>query len=130
MRDRSSVILIQEGKVALIKRVLEGREYYVFPGGGVEPGETPEQAARREAFEELGVEVEVQALVAVVQYNGTQFFFSAQLLSGEIGTGNGEEFTDLKRDRGTYEPMWVDIAQLTQMNVKPREVAEQVQVLL
>ncbi|MDN7243047.1 NUDIX domain-containing protein [Planococcus sp. N028] len=126
MRDRSSVILIQEGKVALIKRVFEGDMYYVFPGGGVDPGETPEQAARREAFEELGVEVEVQALVAVVEHNGTQFFFSAQLLSGEIGTGRGEEFTNLKRDRGTYEPMWIDIAQLQQVNVKPREVAEKV----
>jgi 8-oxo-dGTP diphosphatase len=34
-----------------------------FPGGKVEPGESPEQAAVREAREELGVEVELGALI-------------------------------------------------------------------
>jgi len=53
------VVIVQAGRVALIKRVRAGRTYYLFPGGGVEEGETPEQAAIREAHEELGVEVEL-----------------------------------------------------------------------
>lgn len=33
-----------------------------FPGGGIEPGESPEQAIVREAFEETGARVEVEHL--------------------------------------------------------------------
>jgi 8-oxo-dGTP pyrophosphatase MutT (NUDIX family) len=34
-----------------------------FPGGGCQPGETPDAAARREAYEEVGLEVPATALV-------------------------------------------------------------------
>jgi 8-oxo-dGTP pyrophosphatase MutT (NUDIX family) len=60
MRTRAGIILIENDKVALIERHRAGLDYYVFPGGGVDEGETPEQAAVREAFEELGVEVAIR----------------------------------------------------------------------
>jgi len=59
MRNRASVVIVENNKVALIRRVREGLVYYVFPGGGIENGETPEEASKREAFEELGEEVQV-----------------------------------------------------------------------
>jgi 8-oxo-dGTP diphosphatase len=55
MRTRAGIILIEDDKVALIERHRAGLEYYVLPGGGVDEDETPEQAAVREAREELGV---------------------------------------------------------------------------
>lgn len=36
MRDRASVVIIENQKVALIKRINAGAVYYVFPGGGIE----------------------------------------------------------------------------------------------
>lgn len=47
MRNRAAVILLDGEKVALIRREKMGSVYYVFPGGGIEEGETPEQAAKR-----------------------------------------------------------------------------------
>lgn len=64
MRNRGSVVIVENDKVVLIQRLREGSLYYVFPGGGINIDETPEEAAKREAFEELGVEVNVNDCIA------------------------------------------------------------------
>lgn len=123
MRERSSVVLIQNNKVGLIKRDWNESVYYVFPGGGIEPGETPESAAEREALEEVGVEVEIQKHLATVEFNGNQYFFQAKIIGGEFGVGQGEEYVDPTRDRGTYLPVWIALNNLNALDVRPKEVA-------
>lgn len=130
MRDRSSVVIIENQKVVLIQKIRDGSIYYVFPGGGIENGETPEAGAKREALEELGVEVKVKECISEVEFNGTQYFFLSEIISGTLGTGQGEEYTDKNRNRGTYLPMWVDIESLSSIDVRPNEVALKVQSLL
>ncbi|WP_430787332.1 NUDIX hydrolase [Virgibacillus flavescens] len=129
-RDRGSVVLIENKKVALIKRIKNGSVYYVFPGGGIERGESLEDGAKREAFEELGVEIKINECLAEIEFNGTQYFFLSEIIGGTFGTGNGEEYIDEDSERGTYLPMWVDIERLSFLEVKPKEIALKVQVLL
>ncbi|MFH0348551.1 NUDIX domain-containing protein [Bacillus vallismortis] len=129
MRDRGSVVIVDKEKVGLIQRIRDGSIYYVFPGGGFEDDETPEEGAKREAFEELGVEVKVNECIAKVEFNGTQYFYLSEIVEGTFGTGQGEEYTNEKRDRGTYLPMWIDIEKLSSIDVKPKEVALKIQSL-
>jgi 8-oxo-dGTP pyrophosphatase MutT (NUDIX family) len=130
MRNRSSSILIVHNKVALIKRVRGKCVYYVFPGGGIEEGETPEEAAVRETLEELGVEIAIREFFETVSINGTQYYYLADIVGGEFGTGQGEEMQKNELERGTYLPIWVDINNLFTIDVKPKEVSEKIQKLL
>jgi 8-oxo-dGTP pyrophosphatase MutT (NUDIX family) len=125
MRIRSAIILIEGNKLALIERHRAGRHYYTFPGGGVDEGETSEQAAIREAEEELGIRVEIKQKVAEVFFNGnTQYYFLAKKLSGEFGTGRGEEYGEYNPVHGTYQPLWMPLADVSTHNALPRKLAD------
>ena len=123
MRDRGSVIIIEDEKVLLIKRIRENLIYFVFPGGGIENRETPEESAKREALEELGLKVKIKECISKVEFNGTQYFFRAQIVSGVLGTGSGDEYTEKNMDRGKYFPLWIDIKSLSSIDVRPKEVS-------
>ena len=129
MRVRAGIVLIEDGKVALIERHRAGLDYFVFPGGGVDLGETSEQAAVREAMEELGVEVRIKQKVAVIHFDqSTQVYFLVERISGEFGSGTGEEFADADPNdphEGTYFPIWMPMMELSTLeNVYPVQMAK------
>lgn len=125
MRVRSAAIFIQNNSLALLERHRDGLHYFTFPGGGVDAGETPEQAVVRELREELGIEVRVLRLAAEVWFRGNQqFFFLVEQMGGKFGTGAGEEYaSDLDPARGSYEPVWMPLEQVAIQNVLPKPVA-------
>jgi 8-oxo-dGTP diphosphatase len=130
MRTRAGIVLIKENKVALIERHRAGLDYFVFPGGGVDGGETPEQAAIRETMEELGIEVAIKQKVAEITLGpkSRQIYFLVEHVSGEFGTGIGEEFTDSDPndpDEGIYVPIWMPIAELPRRtNIYPIDLSK------
>ncbi|HNQ95918.1 MAG TPA: NUDIX domain-containing protein [Anaerolineales bacterium] len=117
MRTRAGIVLVEDNKVALIERHRAGLDYFVFPGGGVDDGESPEQAAVREAMEELGVEVVIKQKVAEIHFDtSVQIYFLVERVGGEFGTGMGDEFTDSDpRDpsEGIYAAVWMPIGELS-----------------
>ena len=60
--------IVKDGKVFAAQRGNKGKTAFKFefPGGKIEPGETPEQALARELREELSINVEVHELITAI----------------------------------------------------------------
>lgn len=72
------------------------REYYTFPGGGLEENETLEEGVKREIKEEFGINVKVIKKLYEMyseKFNQREYFFLCEYESGVFGTGNGPEFS-------------------------------------
>ncbi|MDR6758270.1 8-oxo-dGTP diphosphatase [Mycoplana sp. BE70] len=57
--DVALAVVVDEDRVLVLKRRNDDELSWVFPGGKVAPGETPENAAKRELFEEAGIRCDV-----------------------------------------------------------------------
>jgi 8-oxo-dGTP pyrophosphatase MutT (NUDIX family) len=122
---RAGVVLLSGQGVAAIERVRGGRTYYTLPGGQLDEGETPQEAAVREIHEELGLIVKLGGLVAVVHFGAsTQYYYRAEVLGGEFGTGSGEELVSAAdSEAGSYRPVWLELGQLGVLDVRPPDLA-------
>lgn len=125
--SRAAVVIVENGRVALIRRVRAGRVYYLFPGGRVEEGESPEEAAVREAREELGVDVELDGIVHEERFGGIPMrYFAGRIVGGEFGTGlwpdHAEETPARRAKSGTHEAVWVELSELPGLEVRPPEL--------
>lgn len=94
----------------------EFRGMWEFPGGKTEDGETSRQAVVREIREELGVTVEVGALIDTVAYDYPAFHlqmdcFWCKITEGEI---------DL---REAADARWLKRNELHQVNWLPADIA-------
>ena len=66
----AAAIITHNGRVFATQRGYgEFKDGWEFPGGKMEPGETPQQALVREIQEELDTEIEVGELVETVEYD-------------------------------------------------------------
>lgn len=128
MRKRACIVIIKNGRLALIKRIKNNEIYYVIPGGQKEIGETLQQAAKREAKEELGVDVKIGKQILKLEYNGQQYYFTATIVGGSFGSGEGEEFSRSEKD-GSYEAVWVSLNKLHLHDVRPNEILDYIKTV-
>ncbi len=89
-------ILILDDKALLIQR--RDIPVWVLPGGGIDPGESPEEAACREMEEETGLKVEIIRKIAeytpINKLARFTHFYEVKKIEGKLTTGS--ETFDLK----------------------------------
>jgi 8-oxo-dGTP diphosphatase len=92
-RPAAFCIVEQDGRIAVVRvSFAAGGDRLDLPGGGIDPGETPAQAAARECGEEAGLRIAVEELLAHADHffvnqdgerNNTRGTFFAATLLGE-----------------------------------------------
>ena len=104
-------VVVEAGRILLCRRAIEPRRgYWTLPAGYMELGETTEEGARREAWEEARARLEldgVLAIYSIARIGQVQIIYKAHL--AEPGIAAGPESLDV-RFFAWEEIPWDDIA--------------------
>jgi len=121
MRHRAAIFVLDDNdNVLLFHRRKPGEEYYSVPGGGVEPGETPEQAAVRELKEETGLDVTLGDKIGEVEADANyQYFYVSRTWSGTPALG-GEEL-EKQSPTNVYDLVWIPIKKLSEIDLRGKQ---------
>lgn len=76
MRHRVCAALIEEQQILMVELHTPSRTFWTLPGGGVESGETKEQAVMREVLEETHLHITIERQLYEISINqGTETCF-------------------------------------------------------
>jgi 8-oxo-dGTP diphosphatase len=119
MRTRKLVVaaLVRDGPRVLMSRrradqPMPGK--WEFPGGKVEPGESPTEALAREVREELGCEIDVGRIFEVVFHVYDEFDLYMLVYEATIARGT-------PRAVEVAEIAWVEAARLPELDLLPAD---------
>ena len=91
------------------------KDWWEFPGGKIEPGETPQEALVREIQEELGATVSVDEFLVTVEYDYPEFHLSMDCFKCHVEEGH---LTLLEHEASR----WLPVDDLRQVNWLPADV--------
>lgn len=121
-----AAVVIRENQLLVMFRRKKGKEYFAFPGGGVEEGETEEEALIREIKEETSIDAKIgQKLYGFDGKLGREYFFLCSYVSGEPQLAkDSPEFLRLSEEN-YYQPQWIDLAEVSKITLYPLVIKEQ-----
>jgi 8-oxo-dGTP diphosphatase len=118
MLARSAVLVLEGQNILLVERTKASEPvYYVLPGGGIEAGETPEQAAIREMKEELGVDIAVQSAELDSSATDRTTWIVRATIPGDQTPAWREYHKQLPGNR--YRVVWLPVDDLATLRIYP-----------
>lgn len=117
---RAAAIMIIGKQILLMHRRKEGKEYWVFPGGGIEEGEMGEETVMREVMEETGLAASNPRLAfmdihPIDQKEHPFYFVDVERDEPKLGGPEAERHSE----NDWYHPEWVDLAEVQNINLVP-----------
>ena len=84
-----AAVIVDHGRVFATQRGYgDWKDYWEFPGGKIELGETPEEALRREIREELDTGIAVKEKITTIEYDYPEFHLSMECFLAEVTEGS------------------------------------------
>lgn len=124
--DRASAIIISKRHILLIHRIREGQEFYVFPGGHIEAGESAEEACVREVLEETGLHTAwVQPAFDYAIASRFAHFFFVEIHPGTMTVGGPEALKRSEKNRYLLE--WLPLVKLGEYSLRPEAVRDAIE---
>ncbi len=119
-KQRAAIVIIEDGRLLLMHRIKQGKDYYVLPGGNIKKSETPAIACVRETREETGLNVWLrpEKLCVLEGKERTEHVFVARKHAGMMRLG-GPEMAKMGPDN-QYALEWLDEARLSQIKLRPK----------
>lgn len=124
---RVRAVIIKNGKVLTLEREENGDHFWCFPGGGIEEGESEQEALVRECLEEANVMVKVGKKIYHQDFEGYGInFYLCKIVSGKVGKGNGPEYQKGTEHLGTHQPVWLPIKDSAKYDLRPNELRDKI----
>ncbi len=119
---RPATITLYGDKILIVRSQYNGKEFFLFPGGGLEFGETLEEGAIRETVEETGIKVKIKELVHINEYIYKEDWNKRSITAFFLAKcAEGDEINPQTTDGGKIkEAVWVEIKELEELDIRPK----------
>ena len=130
MRKKAIAVIIKDDKVLLMRRIKDGRQFFVLPGGGVKIKENLESAAVRVIREEFDLEIKIDTFLFRMENQGrTEFYFLVKSFEGEPRISG--EIRQIINENNQYHLQWKKLNTLDKLSsLRPTEARKKIQRLL
>ena len=101
----SAAIIMKDNKIFVTQRGYgEFKDWWEFPGGKIEEGETPEECLKREIKEELKADINIDKYLCTVEYDYPNFHlkmecFICSLIDGHLELVEAEDAKFITKDQ-------------------------------